>query len=103
MKSARSVLRPFKKLRGGIHLDHQKNAENFETVIMPPPEKVFIPMSQHIGAHAAACVKKGDSVYVGTVIGEAAGAVRDGEARCKDVAVGEHRRQDGLRCVEDRR
>ena len=75
MKSARSVLRPFKKLRGGIHLDHQKNAENFETVIMPPPEKVFIPMSQHIGAHAAACVKKGDNVYVGTVIGEAAGAV----------------------------
>lgn len=69
------VFRPAKKLRGGIHLDHMKNSENAETVVMPPPERVFIPMSQHIGAHASSCVKKGDQVFVGTLLGEATGAV----------------------------
>ena len=34
-----------------------------------------MPLSQHIGAPAAACVKKGDAVRVGQVIGTAAGFV----------------------------
>ncbi len=75
MKLTKKELKPLKKLRGGIHLDHHKNSENAETIVMPAPEKVYIPMSQHIGAHASSCVKKGDKVYVGTVIGEASGFV----------------------------
>ena len=75
MKFTHKVFYPLKKLHGGIHLEHNKNSEYAETIVMPAPEKVYIPMSQHIGAHAASCVKKGDKVFVGTVIGEASGFV----------------------------
>ncbi|MBQ3998028.1 MAG: hypothetical protein II644_01680, partial [Paludibacteraceae bacterium] len=32
---------------------------------LPPPAKVTIPLSQHIGAPAVACVNVGDSVTLG--------------------------------------
>ena len=68
----------FKKLvrsACGAHVPHNKNTENLETVKMPVPAKVYIPMSQHIGAPAKLVVKKGDVVKVGTVLGEAGGFV----------------------------
>ena len=51
----------FKKLvrsAEGAHVPHYKNTENCETVKMPVPKRVFVSMSQHIGAPAKACVKK---------------------------------------------
>ena len=42
---------------------------------MTPPETVTIPMLQHIGAPSVPVVNVGDSVYVGTLIAEAGGAV----------------------------
>lgn len=75
MKLPDGVLRPVKTLFGGVHLNHHKNTEDCETVIMPAPEKVYLPMSQHIGAPATVCVEKGAKVFVGTRIGEASGAV----------------------------
>lgn len=75
MKLPESILRPVKLIRGGMHLDHQKNTAECETVIMPTPQKVYIPLSQHIGAPANPVVKKGDAVFVGTLIGEAGGFV----------------------------
>lgn len=75
MKLPESVLNPVKLIRGGMHLDHQKNTSECETVIMPTPATVYIPLSQHIGAPAKEVVKKGDSVFVGTLIGEAGGFV----------------------------
>ena len=39
------------------------------------PEKILLPMQQHIGAPAVPVVKKGDQVYVGTLIGRAEGYV----------------------------
>lgn len=42
---------------------------------MPPPDRVVIPMSMHIGAPCAPTVKAGDLVKVGQVIGEPAGFV----------------------------
>ena len=68
----------FKKLvrsACGAHVPHNKNTENLETVKMPVPAKVCIPMSQHIGAPAKVVVKKGDEVKVGTVLGEAGGFI----------------------------
>ncbi len=68
----------FKKLvrsACGAHVPHNKNTENLETVKMPVPAKVYIPMSQHIGAPAKVVVKKGDAVKVGTVVGEAGGFI----------------------------
>lgn len=75
MKLPESILRPVKLIRGGIHLNHQKNTAECETVVMPTPKTVYIPLSQHIGAPATPVVKKGDNVFVGTLIGEAGGFV----------------------------
>ncbi len=75
MTLSESILRPVKLIRGGMHLEHNKNTAEFETVTMPSPSTVYIPMSQHIGAPANPIVKKGDSVFVGSVIAEAGGFV----------------------------
>lgn len=47
-----------------------KNTAESESVLMPPPETVVLPMQQHIGAPCTPTVKKGDTVYVGTLIGD---------------------------------
>lgn len=57
----------------GIFLPYIKASAEQETVIMPPPRVVKIPLLQHIGTAARAVVKKGDKVYVGTLIGKAYG------------------------------
>lgn len=62
-------LRPFKTF-GGAHVPHHKNTSAMESVYMPIPEKVIIPMVQHIGAPCKPMVKKGDHVYVGQKIGD---------------------------------
>jgi electron transport complex protein RnfC len=59
----------------GIHIPHRKNTQNKPVVYMDPPTLVTIPMSMHIGAPATPTVKVGDTVKVGTKIGEAAGNV----------------------------
>ena len=62
-------IKPKVKLRGGLHLKHLKKTAEMQSVIMPPPETVVIPLVQHIGSPAEPVVKKGDKVFVGTVIG----------------------------------
>ena len=56
--------------RGGVKVPHRKNTSHIESVIMPAPSEVLIPMQQHIGAPCKVTVLAGDSVYVGTVIGD---------------------------------
>ena len=75
MERKERALHPVKRIHGGAHLPHFKNTAECETVVMPPPGKVYIPLSQHIGAPANPTVKKGDKVFVGTLIGEAGGYV----------------------------
>ena len=75
MNLPESILRPVKKIRGGLHLEHYKNTAECETIVMPAPHTVYIPLSQHIGVPANPIVKKGDVVFVGTLIGEANGFV----------------------------
>ena len=58
-----------KSFKGGVNAPHRKNTENCETVKMGVPEKVYIPMLQHIGAACEPLVKKGDKVKVGQLIG----------------------------------
>ena len=60
---------------GKTHVPHRKNTAGMESVRMGAPETVVIPTSQHIGAPATPIVKVGDTVYVGTKIGEAGGFV----------------------------
>jgi electron transport complex protein RnfC len=65
-----------KTFRGGIHPPQNKEDSLYNPIKYAAlPHSVIIPLSQHIGAPAKACVKVGDSVKVGTKIGEAAGFI----------------------------
>lgn len=75
MNTKEKILKPVGKIRGGALLPHFKATAESETVVMPPPAEVRIPLLQHIGAPAEATVKKGDAVFVGTLIAEASGFV----------------------------
>lgn len=61
--------RPF-RTHGGAKVPHRKNTAAMESVVMPPPKTVVIPMQQHIGAPCTPTVKVGDTVAVGQVIGD---------------------------------
>ncbi len=69
------ILRPVNLVRGGAILPHHKATAEKESIIMPPPAEVRLPMVQHIGAPAVPVVKKGDKVFVGTLVAEAGGFV----------------------------
>ena len=58
--------------RGGVHIDENKNTRRCQVEKMPPPAKVTIPMSQHIGAPCLPLVKAGDKVDRGQIIGDVA-------------------------------
>lgn len=75
MESKERILRPVGKCVSGVNLPHLKKSADTETVIMPPVAEVKIPLQQHIGAPADPVVKKGDKVFVGTLIAAACGFV----------------------------
>ena len=54
----------------GIHLPHRKNTASSETVNLPLPKTVTIPMLMNMGAPCDPVVKVGDEVKVGQLIGE---------------------------------
>ncbi|NQT25029.1 electron transport complex subunit RsxC [candidate division KSB1 bacterium] len=61
-----------KSFRGGIHPPEQKSfAEDIPIQNLPLPERVIIPLQQHIGAPAEPVVEKGDAVKTGQIIGKA--------------------------------
>ncbi|MCX7708420.1 MAG: electron transport complex subunit RsxC [Clostridia bacterium] len=66
---------PRKGFKGGAAVPHRKNTAEIETVSMGIPQKVAIPMSQHIGAPCETVVKKGDFVKVGQIIGDSSAFV----------------------------
>jgi len=57
------------RFKGGAAVSHNKNTASCKTLKMGVPEKVFIPMLQHIGAPCIPVVNKGDYVKVGQLIG----------------------------------
>ena len=64
---------------GGVHpreIGNGKNATQSQQIVnAAAPARVTIAMVQHAGAPAACCVKVGQSVAMGQVIGEAQGAI----------------------------
>lgn len=66
---------PNKSFRGGIHpLRHEGKLQTRNIPIRELiPSTVIIPMSMHLGAPSVPCVKKGDHVLVGQLIGEPQG------------------------------
>ena len=59
----------------GVKVPHRKNTASVAAVRMPSPKTVTIPMSMNIGKPAEPIVNVGDSVFIGTLIAEAASAV----------------------------
>ena len=59
----------------GVHTPHRKNTANQPVARIDIPESVTIPMGMHIGKSAVPVVKVGDTVKVGTRIGEADGKI----------------------------
>ena len=60
----------FSKSLNGVKVPHSKNTAEMETVKMPVPDKVVIPMKQHMGRECTPTVKLTDLVKVGQVIGD---------------------------------
>ena len=55
--------------KGGAHVHEFKNTSGCAIEKMPAPDKIYIPMSQHIGAHCKPTVAVGDLVTYGQTIG----------------------------------
>jgi len=65
-----------KNFRGGIHPPEEKyHTEKKPLETMPPPERVLIPVRQHLGAPARAIVKVGEHVKTGQPVARGAGFV----------------------------
>ncbi len=62
-------LRPF-RTHGGAAVPHHKNTAASESVTMPAPKQVILPMQQHVGAPCTPLVKVGAYVYVGQKIAD---------------------------------
>lgn len=65
----------FKRHLHGMKVDHFKNTMNHVTEVMPVPDRVYISMSQHIGAACEPVVSPGDQVTVGQKIGDSSAPV----------------------------
>jgi Na+-translocating ferredoxin:NAD+ oxidoreductase subunit C len=63
-------------IRGGIHPDYRKELSSESAIVaLPLPERLFIPLQQHIGAPAEAVVAAGDRVGKGQLIARGRGTV----------------------------
>jgi len=67
------VLKTFPK--GGVHPPENKISASAKIDILPVPEQVIIPISQHLGAPAEPVVNKGDTVKAGQIIARSRGFV----------------------------
>lgn len=65
-----AILKAVGRVKGGVSVAHNKITAQKETVRIPTPETVTLPMLQHIGVPCTPTVKKGDYVCAGQVIGD---------------------------------
>ena len=56
---------------GGVHPEENKLSANKPIEILPIPQKVFIPVTQHLGAPSTLVVEKGSQVKAGTLLAKA--------------------------------
>lgn len=67
------MLKTFPK--GGVHPEENKFSSSSPIEVIPPPETVYIPIQQHIGAPSTPVVEKGAKVKTGTLIAKPSGFV----------------------------
>ncbi len=61
--------------KGGVHPPENKLSAGAQITVLPLPEQVYIPISQHIGAPADIIIEKGDVVKTGQLIASSNGFV----------------------------
>lgn len=66
----KEILSPKASIWGGVTLDHKKGTAASPSELMPPPATVLIPLKQNIGKECGCLVNVGDTVKVGTKIGD---------------------------------
>ncbi len=59
----------------GVKLPHRKNTDNTKPNRMTEVKTVTLPVSMHIGAPADITVKKGDKIFVGSLVAEQNGKI----------------------------
>ncbi|MDQ7780073.1 MAG: electron transport complex subunit RsxC [Planctomycetota bacterium] len=64
-----------KTFKGGVHPPEKKDTSGLKIEQMVIPDKIVVPLRQHLGAPCTATVKIGDKVKRGDKIGEAGGFV----------------------------
>ena len=69
-KISDGILKAVKQVMGGVLVDHHKDTKDMATVRITPPERVILPMQQHIGAPCVPVVRVGDHVDVGQLIAD---------------------------------
>ena len=69
-KISDGILKAVKQVKGGVLVDHHKDTKDMATVRITPPERVILPMQQHIGAPCVPVVRVGDHVDVGQLIAD---------------------------------
>lgn len=70
------MIRRFRSFLGGIHPPYRKELSAARPIEAPPlPERVVVPLLQHIGMPTEPVVAVGDEVRTGQVIGEAGGPI----------------------------
>jgi len=63
------------KLRGGIHPEAHKETSANVIEALPLPERLYVPLQQHIGAPAELVVKAGDHVLRGQLLARSNGVI----------------------------
>lgn len=62
--------------RGGVHpLERKERTRDLPIEVLPMPERLYVPLQQHIGEPAVARVKAGDRVRRGQLLGGSAGRI----------------------------
>jgi len=64
------------KLRGGVHPEGRKELASDRAIrVLPMPERLYVPLLQHVGAPAQPLVNVGDKVLKGQLIGASQGTI----------------------------
>jgi len=71
-----SIFNKINTFGGGVHPHEYKNlTEDLSLEVMPNPNQIILPLSQHIGKPAKSLVKKKDAVKAGSLVAEAEGFI----------------------------
>jgi len=65
------------RIRGGVHADERKGSTSAQSIVntFPLPEKLYIPLQQHVGKPAEPLIRVGDKVLKGQLLAYSQGMI----------------------------